>query len=55
LIQALQRSHDHTDALGQLAEAYPHMDTQALEQQLTQLIFIANTSGRLSVNADTED
>ncbi|HHS7810319.1 DUF935 domain-containing protein [Pseudomonas putida] len=55
LIQALQRSHDHTDALGQLAEAYPHMDTQALEQQLAQLIFIANTWGRLSANADTED
>jgi phage gp29-like protein len=55
LIHALQQSQDPAAALGLLAEAYPHMDSQALEQQLTQLIFLANTWGRLSATADKED
>ncbi|MCX2546558.1 DUF935 family protein [Pseudomonas sp. COW5] len=55
LIQALQHSQNDTDALGLLAEAYPHMDSQALQQQLAHLIFIANTWGRLSAAADKED
>ncbi|BBP71882.1 hypothetical protein PHLH6_38860 [Pseudomonas sp. Seg1] len=55
LIQALQHSHNDTDALGLLAEAYPHMDSQALPQQLAHLIFIANTWGHLSATADKED
>lgn len=55
LIEALQRSQDETDALGLLAEAFPHMDIHALEQQLANLIFIANTWGRLSATADRED
>ncbi|QZD72891.1 DUF935 domain-containing protein [Pseudomonas sp. 3-2] len=55
LIQALQHSKNDTDALGLLAEAYPHMDSQTLQQQLAHLIFIANTWGRLSATADKED
>lgn len=55
LIQALQHSQNDTDALGLLAEAYPQMDSQALQQQLAHLIFIANTWGRLSATADKED
>lgn len=55
LIEAIQQSQTDTDALGLLAEANPHMDTQALEQQLAHLIFIANTWGRLSATADRED
>ncbi|PIF52767.1 phage gp29-like protein [Pseudomonas sp. 29] len=55
LIHALQQSPDPTHALGLLAEAHPHMDSQALQQHLTQLNVIANTWGRLSAIADRED
>ncbi len=55
LIAALEHSPTDADALGRLAEANPHMDTQALEQHLAQLIFIANTWGHLSATADRED
>ena len=55
MIQALQQNPDPTHALGLIAEAYPHMDSQALQQHLNQLNVIANTWGRLSAIADRED
>lgn len=55
MIAALEHSPTDADALGHLAEANPHMDTQALEQHLAQLIFIANTWGHLSAIAERED
>ncbi|WP_449103643.1 DUF935 domain-containing protein [Pseudomonas veronii] len=54
LIEALQRGRADSEALGLLAEAYPQMDTQALEQALARLMFIADTWGRLSASADRE-
>lgn len=55
LIEALQRGRADSEALGLLAEVYPQMDTQALEQTLARLMFIANTWGRLSASADREN
>lgn len=55
LIEALQQSRTDSDALGLLAEAYPRLDDQALQQKLTSLLFIADTWGRLSAHADQED
>ncbi|MHC8349235.1 DUF935 domain-containing protein [Pseudomonas sp. RT4P38] len=43
------------DALGALTEAFPHPDGQAPEQPLANLMFMADTWGRLSANADRED
>ncbi|KRP97475.1 hypothetical protein TX25_06100 [Pseudomonas lactis] len=55
LIEALQRGRSDSEALGLLAEVYPHMDTQTLEQTLARLMFISDVWGRLSANADRED
>lgn len=55
LIDALLQARTDTEALGLLAEAFPLMDDQALQQKLTNLLFIANTWGRLSAAADRED
>jgi phage gp29-like protein len=55
VIEALLRGRSETEALGLLAEAYPLMDDQALQQTLTRLLFIADTWGRLTANADRED
>lgn len=55
LIDALLQARSDSEALGLLAEAFPSMDDQALQQRLTNLMFIANTWGRLSAAADRED
>ncbi len=55
LIEALQRGRADSEALGLLAEVYPQMDTQALEQTLARLMFIADTWGHLSASADREN
>ncbi|MBH8611942.1 DUF935 family protein [Pseudomonas mohnii] len=55
LIEALQRARSDSEALGLLAEAFPQMDDQALQQQLGDLMFMAQTWGRLSASADRED
>ncbi|MGF6098887.1 DUF935 domain-containing protein [Pseudomonas sp. 18175] len=55
LIDTLLRARTDAEALGLLAEAYPHMDDQALQQQLGNLLFFADTWGRLSAAADRED
>nr|WP_231988872.1 DUF935 family protein [Pseudomonas yamanorum] len=55
LIDALLQARSDSDALGLLAEAFPTLDDQALQQKLTNLLFIANTRGRLSALADRED
>lgn len=55
VIEALLRGRSETEALGLLAEAYPLMDDQALQQTLTRLLFIAGTWGRLTADADRED
>lgn len=55
LIEVLQKSRTDSEALGLLAEAYPLMDDQALQQKLASLLFIADTWGRLSAHADLED
>lgn len=54
-IEALQRARDGSEALGLLAEAFPQMDDHALQEQLANLLFIADTWGRLSAGADRED
>ncbi|AJO79220.1 DUF935 family protein [Pseudomonas sp. MRSN 12121] len=55
LIETLLRARTDTEALGLLAEAYPTMDDQALQENLTRLLFMANIWGRLNANADRED
>lgn len=55
LIDALLRARTDSEALGLLAEAYPTMDDQALQDNLTRLLFMANIWGRLNVTADRED
>ena len=55
LIEALQCSRTGSEALELLAQAYPQMDDQSLQQSLTSLLFMADTWGRLSVQADLED
>ena len=55
LIEALQRARSDSEALGLMAEAFPQMDDQALQQQLGDLMFMAQTWGRLSASADRED
>ncbi|CAN2976009.1 DUF935 domain-containing protein [Pseudomonas sp. PM2] len=55
LIDALLQARSDSEALGLLAEAFPLMDDQTLQQKLTNLMFIANTWGRLSATADRED
>lgn len=54
-IEALQRARDGSEALGLLAEAFPQMDSEGLQQQLTNLLFIADTWGRLSASAEREN
>ncbi|CAI8989353.1 DUF935 family protein [Pseudomonas chlororaphis] len=55
LIETLLRARTDTEALGLLAEAYPTMDDQALQENLTRLLFMANIWGRLNASADLED
>jgi phage gp29-like protein len=54
-IEALQRARNDSEALGLLAEAFPQMDGQAFQEQLANLLFVADTWGRLSASADRED
>ncbi|PMY62091.1 MULTISPECIES: DUF935 domain-containing protein [Pseudomonas] len=54
LIETLLRARTDTEALGLLAEAYPSMDDQALQENLTRLLFMASVWGRLSASADLE-
>lgn len=55
VIEALLRARSDTEALGLLAEAFPQMDDQALQENLTRLLFVANVWGRLNASADRED
>ncbi|MBD8092016.1 DUF935 family protein [Pseudomonas fluorescens] len=55
LLDTLLRARTDAEAVGLLAEAYPQMDDQALQQQLAKLLFVADTWGRLSAAADRED
>ena len=55
LVDALLQARSDSEALGLLAEAFPSMDDQALQQKLANLMFIANTWGRLNAAADRED
>lgn len=54
LLEALQRARTGSEALGLLAEAQPQLGDRALQQTLSQLLFIADTWGRLSAHADRE-
>lgn len=55
VIDALLRARTDTEALGLLAEAYPTMDDQALQENLTHLLFVADIWGRLNASADRQD
>ncbi len=55
VIDALLRARTDTEALGLLAEAYPTMDDQALQESLTRLLFVADIWGRLNASADRQD
>lgn len=55
VIDALLRARTDTEALGLLAEAYPTMDDQALQENLTRLLFVANIWGRLNASADRQE
>ncbi|WP_425540577.1 hypothetical protein ACOK4R_15345 [Pseudomonas fluorescens] len=55
MLDTLLRARTDAEAVGLLAEAYPQMDDQALQQQLAKLLFVADTWGRLSAAADRED
>ncbi|WP_227544699.1 DUF935 domain-containing protein [Sapientia aquatica] len=55
VITAMQRGQSEAEMLGLLAEAYPHMNDDALVNTLTNMLFIADTWGRLSANANRID
>ncbi|WP_409284319.1 DUF935 domain-containing protein [Pseudomonas protegens] len=55
VIDALLRARTDTEALGLLAEVYPAMDDQALQENLTRLLFVADIWGRLNASADQQD
>lgn len=55
LIEALQQGRDETEVLGLLAETSPALDATALQATLARLMFVADTWGRLSAAADSED
>ncbi|MBC2658301.1 DUF935 family protein [Pseudomonas sp. MSSRFD41] len=55
VLEALQRGRSDSEALGLLAEVYPQMDDQTLQQTLARLLFIADTWGRLNAAADQEN
>lgn len=55
VIDALLRARTDTEALGLLAEAYPTMDDQALQENLTRLLFVADIWGRLNASADRQE
>lgn len=55
VIEALQQGRDESEVLGLLAETNPNLDARALQSQLAQLMFLANTWGRLAASADLED
>lgn len=46
---------DPTAVLGQLADAYPNMDADALTDWLMRLLFVADTWGRLSAQKEVAD
>lgn len=48
LLDLIKQSSDATEALGKLAEIYPAMDDQALQELLARTIFIADVWGRLN-------
>lgn len=47
VLNGIQEGDSYEDALASLIEAYPQMDTDAIQQQLTKLIFVAEVWGRL--------
>ncbi|MFJ4141429.1 DUF935 domain-containing protein [Pseudomonas sp. NPDC089734] len=55
ILEALQRGRTEAEALRLLAEAYPKMNDQGLQETLTRLMFVADMWGRLSAAADLED
>lgn len=48
----IRKAKDPAEALGRLAEAYPAMDTEALETLLTRLLFAAQVWGALSAEEE---
>ncbi len=51
VLTGIQNGDSYEDALTSLIEAYPQMDTDAIQQQLTRLIFVAEVWGRLNDQA----
>jgi len=47
VLTGIQNGDSYEEALTSLIEAYPQMDTDAIQQQLTRLIFVAEVWGRL--------
>ncbi len=47
VLTGIQKGDSYEDALASLIEAYPQMDTDVIQQQLTRLIFVAEVWGRL--------
>lgn len=51
LITDLQQTGDYAEAMEKLAEAYPAMNTDSLQEVLTRALFVAELAGRLDAGA----
>lgn len=51
LINDLQQTGDYAEAMEKLAEAYPAMNTDSLQEVLTRALFVAELAGRLDAGA----
>lgn len=55
LVKNLQNGATPETVLNQLAEHYPKMNDEALQNELARLIFLADLVGRLEVQAELKD
>lgn len=54
LVKALQKGTDPNQVLDVLIGAYPHMDTQALQDELARLIFLSGLVGRIEAREELQ-
>ena len=54
LIERLQNVANDEEALAVLAQAYPAMDSEALQNELTKMLFIGQVLSRLETESELE-
>ena len=54
LVARLQNVTNDQEALAVLAQAYPHMDSEALQSELTKMLFIGQVLSRLETEGELE-